>query len=226
MAIDRKTGKTRWTTKRETYLAGYATPCVRTLENGQQELIVLDSAFGLTGVDLQSGDVNWQTKKLLPTRTVASPVMAGDLIFGSHGRGTTGELLSAVRAGSKTKAPKVEYEIRKSAPLTPTLIVKDDLAFLWSDNGVVTCLVAETGEQVWKNRVGGSYYASPVWVDGRLYCTDRMGNVTVIAAGREFKLIAKVPLDEASFATPAIANGVMYLRTETRLFSLGGRRAD
>lgn len=226
IGIDRKTGKTRWTTKRETYLAGYATPCVRKLKGGQQELIVLDSAFGLTGVNLKTGDVNWQTRKLLPTRTVASPVMAGDLIFGSHGRGTTGEMICAVRAGSKTQSPKVEYEIRESAPLTPTLIVKDDLAFLWSDNGVVTCIVAKTGKQIWRKRVGGNYYGSPVWVDGHLYCIDRRGYVAVIAAGREFKMISKTALGESSFATPAIADGVMYLRTKTQLFSLGGQRDE
>ena len=223
IAVDRKTGKTRWTTPRKTYLASYATPCLRPLPDGGQELVFVDSAFGVSGIDPQTGKVNWQTDKLLPTRTVASPVVAGDLIFGSHGRGTTGEVIYAVRAGSKTQKPQVAYEIRKSAPLTPTLIVKDDLAFLWSDTGVVTCITASTGETVWRKRVGGNYYGSPVWVNQRLYCTDRNGTVVILAASKDYEVIARVPLGEPSYATPAVADDTMFFRTETQLMSLGGK---
>ena len=223
IAVDRRTGETRWTTERETYLASYATPCLRQRNDGQKELIVLDSAFGLTGLDPQNGVVSWQTRKLLPTRTVASPVIAGTLIFGSHGAGTTGNVIYAVRAGSSSEDPKVTYEIRKSVPLTPTPIVKDHLAFLWSDNGVVTCIVAATGEVVWRERVGGSYYGSPVWVNGRLYCADRTGTVAVISAAEDYEMLSRVPLGEPSFATPAVAGGSMYFRSETKLMSLGGQ---
>tara|TARA_B100000029_G_scaffold263357_2_gene259527 strand:+ start:122 stop:1507 length:1386 start_codon:yes stop_codon:yes gene_type:complete len=222
VAVDRKSGKTVWQVKRKTYLAGYATPCVRTLKDGRRELVFLDSFFGLTGVDIQTGKVNWQTSRLLPSRTVASPVMAGDLVFGSHGRGVSGDVIYAVQAGDKNTKPRIKYEIKKAAPLTPTLIVKDQLAYLWSDSGIVTCIVAATGEVVWRERVGGSYYGSPVWVAGSLYCVDRRGTVAVVAAGKKYKLLARVSLGEPSFATPAIAGGVMYFRTETKLLSLGG----
>ncbi|MEE3366755.1 MAG: PQQ-binding-like beta-propeller repeat protein [Planctomycetota bacterium] len=222
VAVDRKSGKTVWKVKRETYLAGYSTPCLRTLKNGQLELVFLDSYYGLTGVALRTGVVNWQTSRLLPSRTVASPVMAGDLIFGSHGRGVSGDVIYAVRAGGKSEKPKVAYEIKKAAPLTPTPIVKDGLAYLWSDGGIVTCIVASSGEVVWRERVGGSYYGSPVWVSQALYCVDRRGTVAVVAAGKKYELLGKVPLGEPSFATPAVAGGVMYFRTESRLLSLGG----
>ncbi len=226
MAVDRKSGKTVWKVKHKTYLAGYATPCVRTLKDGRRELVFLDSYFGLTGVDIRTGKVNWQTSRLLPSRTVASPVTAGDLIFGSHGRGVSGDVIYAVQAGDKDTKPRIKYEIKKAAPLTPTPIVKDQLAYLWSDSGIVTCIVAATGDVVWRERVGGSYYGSPVWVDGSLYCVDRRGTVAVVAAGKKYELLAKVPLGEPSFATPAVAGGVMYFRTETRLLSLGGKKKD
>ena len=226
IAIDRKTGKTRWEVERKTYLSSYATPCVRKLDNGEKEIIVIDSAYGLTGLDPQTGHVNWQTENLLPSRTVASPVLAGDLIFGSHGRGVAGEVMYAVRAGSRTTSPEIAYEIRKSAPLVPTPIVKDDLAFLWSDAGIVTCIRAATGDVVWRKRVGGNYYGSPVWVDGHLYCVDRVGNVVVIAAEKVVDTWNEIPLGEASCATPAVAGGVMYIRSETRLYSLGGEEKN
>ena len=222
LAVDRKSGEIRWQVKRETYLAGYATPCVRTTDNGDRELIFLDSAYGLAGVDIQTGEINWQTSRLLPSRTVASPVVAGDLIFGSHGRGVSADMLCALRAGSKSTQPKVEYEIKTAAPLTPTPLVKDKLAVLWSDAGIVTCIEAATGTVVWRNRVGGSYYGSPIWVNGYLYCVDRRGTVMVVAANEKYELLGKTSLGEPSFATPAVAGGVIYFRTETKLFSLGG----
>jgi outer membrane protein assembly factor BamB len=108
----------------------------------------------------------------------------------------------------------------------PTPLVKDGRLYLWCDDGVVSCLNVANGEVIWRERVGGSYYGSPVWVDGRLYCIARNGEAVVLAAGDKFEVLARVPLGEPSSATPAVAGGVMYLRTRSQLFSLGGRRRD
>jgi outer membrane protein assembly factor BamB len=116
----------------------------------------------------------------------------------------------------------VAYEVTKSLPLVPTPLVKDGRLFLWSDDGVVACLRVATGEVVWRERVGGSIYGSPVCVNNRLYCTARNGDVVVLAASDKFELLARVPLGEPSYATPAVSGGVMYLRTRSHLFSLGG----
>jgi len=68
------------------------------------------------------------------------------------------------------------------------------------------------------------FHGSPVCVGGRLYCISRNGDVIVLATSDKFELLARVPLGESSSATPAIANGVIYLRTRTQLFSLGGKK--
>jgi len=83
---------------------------------------------------------------------------------------------------------------------------------------------ASTGEQIWREKVGAQFYGSPVWVDGRLYAIAKNGDVVVIAAADKFEVLAKVPLGEASFSTPAVSGGVMYLRTQSHLFSLGGKK--
>jgi len=77
---------------------------------------------------------------------------------------------------------------------------------------------------VWRERVGGAYYGSPVWVHGHLYCIAKNGEVVVLAAADTFEVVARVPLGEASYATPAVAGGAMYLRTRSQLFSLGGKK--
>src|SRR5581483_9902625 len=97
--------------------------------------------------------------------------------------------------GEKKEAAAA-WRIERAAPLVTTPLVKDDLLFLWSDEGIVTCADARTGEVHWRERVPGSYYGSPVWVNGHLYNTTRDGDVLVLAAAKEFKQVARNPLGE------------------------------
>jgi hypothetical protein len=108
--------------------------------------------------------------------------------------------------------------------MVPTPLVKDGRLFLWGDDGVVSCLRVATGETVWRERVEGEFYASPIWVGGHLYNISREGEVVVLAAGDRFEVVHRIPLGEPSYATPAVAGGVMYLRTRSHLYSLGGPR--
>ena len=226
IAVDRMTGKTRWKIDRRTVLAGYSTPCVRQTGGDGPELVFSGTAHGMTGVDLATGKINWEIKGILNSRVVGSPQLYQDLVFGSYGSGLSAQRLVAVRAPRKggVKKPKVAYNVSQSPPLVPSCLIKDDLLFLWTDSGIVSCLDAATGKRHWRERVGGNYYCSPVWIDGRLYCTSKEGDVVVIAADKTFKLLAKNPLGEKCFAIPAIAHGVMYQRTQTTIFSLGGKR--
>ena len=131
-----------------------------------------------------------------------------------------------VRPGMPEKKiePAVVLTLTKSLPLVPTPLVKDNRLYLWGDDGIVSCLKLPTGDVLWQERVGGSYFASPVCVDHRLYGIAKNGNVVVLACGNQFKVLSRVSLGEPTFATPAIAGGVMYLRTQQHLISLGGKR--
>jgi outer membrane protein assembly factor BamB len=97
-----------------------------------------------------------------------------------------------------------------------------DLLFSWYDKGVVTCLEAASGEIVWQERIGNDYFGSPVCVGGYLYCVSREGEMVVLAAARQFKEVTRVDLGERSNSTPAVADGVMYLRTISHIMALGG----
>ena len=119
-------------------------------------------------------------------------------------------------------APAVAYEIPRAVPLVPTPVASKGRLFCWTDDGVVSCLRLANGELLWRERVGGAYYSSPICVDNRLYCIAKNGEVVVLAAADKFHVLARVPLGEPSFATAAVAGGVMYLRTRSHLFSLGG----
>lgn len=221
-ALDRATGEERWRVECKSDRAAYSTPCVRKTASGGEELIFNSSAHGITAVDPRTGKVNWEIQ-VFDKRSVSSPILAGGLVFGSCGSGGGGNFVVAVRPGDGGKKPKLAYKIDKSAPYVPTPVACGDLVFLWSDKGVVTCIDAATGEVHYRKRVGGNYSGSPVCVDGRLYCIAEDGEVVVLAASKEFKPLARNPLGDDSRATPAVADGTMYLRTYHTLVSLGGK---
>jgi len=225
IAVDRKTGRTRWQIPRRTALAAYSTPCVRRTSDGKAELIFTSTAHGITAVDAVTGKINWELDDPFEDRCVGSPVIAAGLVVAGYGHGTRGVLCVAVRPGSRVEGrkPAVAYEVRKSVPLVPTPLAVGDRLFLWADDGVVTCLDAPTGRVIWQQRAGGSFYGSPVRVAGRLYCISRNGEVVVLAAADEFKVLGRTSLGEPSYATPAVADGVVYLRTRSHLISLGGK---
>ena len=224
IALDRKTGQLRWQIARQTALAAYSTPCVYQPEGGRPEIIFTSTAHGITAVDPAAGKVNWEVGGIFKDRCVGSPVVAPGLVFAGYGMGTSGALYVAVRPGSAEKKAEIAYEIPKPVPLVPTPLVKDGRLYFWHDDGTVACLKVDTGEVVWREKAGGWYYGSPVWVGGRLYCIARNGDVVVLAGGDKFEALARVPLGETSFATPAVANGIMYLRTYNYLYSLGGKK--
>ena len=93
-----------------------------------------------------------------------------------------------------------------------------------NDGGQVTCLNAEDGEELWYERVTGEAYASPLLVDGKLYCFSRKGEMVVLAAKDELEELGRHDFGEGIFATPAIADGRMYVRTFNRLISVGGAK--
>lgn len=221
IALDRKTGETRWKVDRKSELAGYATPCIRR-SGGRTEAIFSSTAHGITAVDLQSGRISWEIDQIWDNRTVSSPQLFGELVFASFGKGLSGQRLVAVRPEKPGSAKgELVYDVTKNVPLVPSFVVKDELLYLWTDSGVVTCLDAATGKLHWRERVGGEFYSSPIWIQGRLYGISKSGQVVVLAASRKFAVLARTELGDKTFATPAVAGGVMYLRTQSRLYSLG-----
>jgi outer membrane protein assembly factor BamB len=129
--------------------------------------------------------------------------------------------LVAVRHGAGKTPPSEAYRITENVPYVPTPVVAGDLLFLWNDRGTVSCHELATGKQLWRQRVGGNFNSSPIHVGGRIYCSSLEGEVVVLAADRNYRLLARNSLGEPTSATPAVANGRMYLRSESSLFCIG-----
>lgn len=222
VALDRATGKLRWKVPRKSKTT-YTTPCVYQGKSRPAELIVTSWEHGITGIDPKTGTTKWESdtfSKGHVETAIGSPIVAGDLVIGTCGWLGVKKEVIAVRPDR----PDPVYRIERAAPLVTTPLVKDDLLFLWSDEGQVTCANVATGEVHWRERVPGSYYGSPVCAGKCLYCISRDGDVLVLAAARRFEQLARNPLGEGSHCTPAIAGGVMYLRTFTQLIAVGGKK--
>ncbi|MFH1264282.1 MAG: PQQ-binding-like beta-propeller repeat protein [Planctomycetota bacterium] len=224
IGLDAATGETRWELPRRTGLTSYVTPAVYRPDDGPVEVIFVSPAHGVTGVDPRTGKVNWELGGLFKLKNVASPVIAGELVFASGGQGAGGTESAVVRRGDgpSGRKPEQAHVIPSGLPYVPTPVVFGKHLFLWSDRGIVTCVEAATGTQMWQEEVGGQYFSSPICVDGRLYGVSKKGEVVVLHATPEYQLLAKSQLPEGSYATPAVANGCVYFRTFGRLICVGG----
>jgi outer membrane protein assembly factor BamB len=225
ISVAAATGQTRWKTPRKTTTAAYSTPCLYQPKTGSPALIFTSQSYGVYGVDPANGTVLWDLADAFDKRVVSSPVLAAGLIIGACGSGGGGNYLVAVRPGEPSAHQKAElaYTIRKSAPYVPTSICVGNLFFLWSDDGVVSCVQAATGEIKWQERLGKHFFSSPVCVDGRLFCISTTGEVLVLRAADRFERLATNPLNETTHSTPAVAGGRMYIHTSKHLISIGGR---
>jgi len=226
VALDCETGETRWSVDRRSVKTAYSTPAVYRPNDGPAQLILACTAHGVSSLDPDTGGLNWELPDLFGTiRVVGSPVVAGGLIFAQCGAGGGGKRMIAIRPPDQSTGNPAEvvYELKGSLPYVPTPVAHGKWLFLWGDSGVVSCVNTGTGERIWRERVGGDFLGSPVRVGDRIYCISREGEVVVVGAQREYELLGRIDLGEASHSTPAVADGVMYLRTFSHLMAIGGR---
>ena len=219
MAFDRKTGKERWRLPRVSVNVCYTCPCIYTPPGGKPQLISFNTGNGMFSVDPQTGKENWAID-VFDKRTVSSPIIAGDLIFGSTGSGGGGNYVAAIQVGNK---PKIAYRASRQAPYVPTSVVNDGMLFMWYDKGIVTCVDCQDGKEHWKERLDTAFSGSPIRVGNKMFCIDEDGVVHVLAASKEFKQLARNPLGEASRSTPAVSGGRMFLRTYSQLICVGAK---
>jgi outer membrane protein assembly factor BamB len=226
VALDRLTGQTRWQIDRRSQKAAYATPCLWQPAGGRPQLILTSQAHGFTALDPRDGSLLWELP-IFKHRAVGSPTIAAGLIVAGCGEGGIGRQMMAVAPGDPAakREPKVAYEFTAPLPYVPIPVAHGNLLFLWGDAGVVTCCDAPSGNVHWRERVGGKYFCSPVRVRDRIYCASRDGEMVVLAAAAEYKLLGRSPLGEGTHATPAVAGNSMYIRTLSHLIAIGGRQA-
>jgi outer membrane protein assembly factor BamB len=230
VAVDRRTGELRWKTPRRSKRAGYATPCVYQVPGLPDALVFSEWKHGITGVDPQTGSVLWEIDCFgdETERAIASPIVAGDVIFGTCGFATSDKHCVAVRpsaAGGKSQVSEL-FRIERGAPHLPTPLAYQNRLFLWTEKGIVSSARLDNGHVVTTKRIGGNYSASPICIDGRLYAVSDEGEVVVLKADDSLEELARNQLDEPSRSTPAVSGGRLYLRTMSQVLCIRGSREN
>ncbi len=213
IALNAATGDEVWRNERASREVSYSAPFIWERDGEEPQLICLSGMTGITGHDPNTGETLWSSGEL-PLRTVANPVMAGGLIFATCGQGGRGMNLVAVdpTGTGDVSTTHIRYTRERTLPYVPTPIVNGDYIYLWCDDGVVCCVDPVSGEDVWMERVGGTYSGSPILIDGKIYCASEDGEIHVVDASPEFHDYGVSPLGDFTHSTPAVANGRVYFR--------------
>ena len=218
VAFDAATGQLAWTSPRTSRRAAYSTPI--SLPGRADVLLCLSGAEGVTGVSAADGRRLFASGAV-PLRVVASPVVADGAVIITCGSGGRGKYLAAIdpvppASEGDPWTVRTRWERKQLVPYVPTPIAYEGSLYFWNDNGVVCCVDPASGQDRWKVRVGGNYSGSPVIAGGRLYILSEQGRVAVVDAvapeGGEPTVHPGGAIPIGSHATPAIADGRMFLR--------------
>jgi outer membrane protein assembly factor BamB len=225
-ALDARTGDLLWRMDRPAFRACYSTPVIRETASGETEVIVASTA-GVSGYRLKDGSENWRWTwhfARAPLRTVGSPVLGKEMVFATSGDGAGDRHAVALRLGGKgdVTGSALVWESHRLFSYVPTMLVHGEHLYFVNDNGIAACFEAATGKSLWTQRIGGNVSASPILVNGSLYAATEEGEVVVFAADpASYRELARNALDDPIFATPAVADGRLYVRTRRYLFCFG-----
>jgi len=218
-AFDAATGKEVWRTERDE-IPSWSTPTIFE-SNGKAELVTQATTF-TRGYNPDTGAELWKysgnSEIAIPT-----PIVGPGFVVITNGYrgvqpifalkpGATGDI---TLKGDDTKGASFAWSTKRGGPYIPTPVIYGDQLYVLVNAGILTTYKIATGEQIYQKRLGGtggSFSASPVAADGKIYCTSEDGDVFVIKAGPEYQELAKNSMGEVIMASPAISDGLLIFR--------------
>ena len=231
LALDAATGKTLWKTDRDE-LPSWGTPTVINPPSGP-ELLTNASNF-IRAYDPRTGKELWRLGRSSKI-TAPTPIYSKDLLVVVSGRAPERPIF-VIKAGARgdltlgegqTSSDAIVWSRTGRGSYMPTPLIYNDILYVLSNNGLFDAYDLRTGREIYRERlpqVGSGFSASPVAADGKIYLSNEDGEMIVVAAGEKFKLIATNSLGELLMATPAMSDGVMYVRSANSLFAISGKK--
>ncbi|MBI3412088.1 MAG: PQQ-like beta-propeller repeat protein [Planctomycetes bacterium] len=212
--IDKRTGENKWRVERPKGI-NWCSPLM--IENNGQPEIVLQSNEDLTAYDPVNGNKKWALtgKKFQP---IPSPTFGDGLVF------SPGFKFFAVQPGSGKEDPQILWESNKLPTGYGSPIYHDRKIYALSYRGIINCADGATGKPIWNLRIEGTYAASPLLADGKIYSVNEDGITQVVTAGAEGKLLASNPIGDKILATPVASNGAIYLRSDGFLYCIAQKK--
>jgi outer membrane protein assembly factor BamB len=228
LKIDKTTGKTIWRVDRPTPAVmespdSYTTPTLATVD-GHRELIVTGGDV-ITAHDLETGKELWRGGGFNPDnhpfqRIIASAVTWDDLVYAP----TRVKPFIAYRAGGHGDVTKThQVWTFMNGPDVPSPAVDENYLYSINDRGIAYCLDRKTGREIYGGQRlrPGTYSASPVIADGKLYITSEDGVSSVLRAGPKFEILAENEMREYTLSSIAVSAGQLFLRTSGHLYAIG-----
>ena len=221
LALERATGKTRWKVPRERKTRSYSVPLIREV-NGSPQLF-LSGSYHVSGYNPRNGEQIWKvsTDHLRVQQYVASLVYGQGLIFMTGGFPDRHFLAIRPTGTGDVTESHIAWHARKGVSYVPSPIFADDYFLVVSDDGVASQFEAKTGERTWQERLGRHFSASLASANGLVYFQDDDGNTYLVKPGPELEVVQKNSLDEATYASPAISRGQIFIRGEKHLWAIG-----
>jgi outer membrane protein assembly factor BamB len=228
LALDAKTGKKVWKTDRDE-IPSWGTPTV--VESPAGPELVANASNFIRAYDPRTGKELWRLGRSSKI-TAPTPIFDHDLLVVVSGRGPERPIF-VVKSGARgdltlpeneTKSEAVVWSRTGRGSYMPTPLIYKGILYVLANNGLFDAYNLRTGEEIYRQRlpqIGSGYSASPVAADGKIYLSSEDGEILVIAAGEKFTHVATNSMGELLMATPALSDGVLYVRSANSLFAVG-----
>jgi outer membrane protein assembly factor BamB len=221
-ALDKNSGALVWKTNRSGVITkppdrkkAFVTPLV--ISVGGRKLVIMTGAEWVYAYDAHTGEEVWNVKH--PGFSVApTPVFGHGMVYVSTGYMLPQLLAIRPDGVGDVTVSHVAWKGDKNIPTKPSPLLVGDELYLLADGGILSCWDALTGKQHYRQRLGGTFSASPIFADGRIYCSAEDGRMIVVAPGTTYQALATNKLDGQFMASPAIVGRALYLRSATHLY--------
>jgi len=227
IALDAATGERKWIASRKKERACYSTPFILSRPGKAEELIV-GTTHQITAYDPTTGQVKWDytlswPQGQMPLRVIGHPVYVADHLIMACGDGSGARYMIALDL--RENAPRKAWELnRGTLPYVPCMLTHDQLLFWIGDyrGSHATCADPRTGKILFSEQIMiKESSASPILIGDRILAIADTGEFIIFKAQREFEEVARGHLGQKVIATPAVADGRLYIRGETHLFCFG-----
>jgi outer membrane protein assembly factor BamB len=226
IAIDKKTGKEVWKTPRKVQ-ASWSTPLV--VRSGQRVELITSGNEWIISYDPKTGKELW-TARGHGSNAIGTPLAGHGMVFVYAGYPVKKTFAIKLGGSGDVTNSNVAWQYDKGTAYVPSSILYNDYLYLMSDRGILTCLDARTGKVIYEGGripVPATFTASPVAFDGKLLLTSEDGDTYIIKAGPKHEVIATNSVGEPVFASPAISDGMIFIRAASNLYCIdAGKTAN
>jgi len=221
IGLDKKTGEEVWRTARKVQVS-WATPLL--VKTAKRSELITSGTESIVSYDPATGKELW-THKGVESNAIPSPVANSEMVY--LVAGFPAKIAMAIRLGASgdlTGTPNVPWKYTKGTAYVPSPILYGDYLYLTTDRGILTCIDAKTGEVKYEGGrvpVPATFTASPVAFEGKILLTSEDGDTYIVKAGPKHEVIGTNSVGEPVYASPAIADGRIYIRGEKNIYCIG-----